>query len=102
MPKRRLPLSDWRKLREKIWKRNFGACTHCCTEVSLKEAHIDHIISGKAGTNSKKNLRTLCRRCHVTRGDFRHRGMIYRAIIDGIIPADWRPLLWWDDGDLLS
>jgi len=40
------------------------------------------------------SLRTLCRRCHVLRKDMRHRGMIASALRDGIIPPDWRGLVW--------
>jgi hypothetical protein len=64
--------------------------------VPLNEAHIDHIRSGKTGTNEFKNLRTLCRRCHVLRADARHRGMIAQALKDGVIPANWRELIWED------
>jgi hypothetical protein len=39
----------------------------------LDVAHIDHIISGKHGTNDDGNLRVLCRRCHILRADRRHR-----------------------------
>jgi hypothetical protein len=44
--------------------------------VGIDECHIDHIQSGKRGSNEMPNLRTLCRRCHVLRADHRHQGMI--------------------------
>ncbi len=40
------------------------------------------------------NLRTLCRRCHVLRKDFGHRGMIGKALKDGIIGPGWRNETW--------
>jgi hypothetical protein len=64
--------------------------------VSLKACHIDHIQSGMLGNNHIDNLRTLCRYHHVLRADFRHRGMITKALEDGIIPPNWRELIWDD------
>jgi 5-methylcytosine-specific restriction endonuclease McrA len=61
-----------------------------------RRAHIDHIISGKGGSNADSNLRVLCRRCHVLRADRRHRGMIAPALRAGIIPPNWRELVWED------
>jgi 5-methylcytosine-specific restriction endonuclease McrA len=69
-------------------------CIRCKVQLTLEAAHIDHIQSGKRGTNEFKNLRTLCRRCHVLRADMRHRGMIASALRDGIIPSNWRELVW--------
>lgn len=60
----------------------------------LNVAHIDHIRSGRTGTNHDTNLRTLCRRCHTLRADPRHRGMIASALRRGIIPPNWRELVW--------
>ncbi|WHZ06085.1 HNH endonuclease [Neobacillus sp. YX16] len=51
-------------------------------------------MSGKLGTNKIKNLRTLCRHCHVLRADRRHRGMIGKALKDGFITSDWREQIW--------
>jgi 5-methylcytosine-specific restriction enzyme A len=65
--------------------------------VSLDECHIDHIQSGKLGTNADSNLRVLCRMHHVLRADFRHRGMTANALRDGIIPPDWRRLVWHEE-----
>ena len=94
MPKKRPPKEVWYKIREIVWNRDKKSCTHCHTPLSLDKCHIDHIISGKCGTNKLNNLRTLCRRCHVLRSDNRHRGMIAKALKDGIIPADWRKHTW--------
>lgn len=96
MPKSRPPREVWMHLREIVWKRDGKRCVRCLIPVSLEECHIDHIQSGKLASNKLKNLRTLCRRCHVLRGDMRHRGMIAGALRDGIIPSNWRELVWWD------
>ena len=94
MPKSRLPKELWHAKRCEIWLRDGEKCVHCTMTVGLSECHIDHIVSGKRGSNARKNLRTLCRRCHVLRADMRHRGMIAAALRDGIIPPDWRELVW--------
>ncbi len=96
MPKKRPPREVWDEHRETTWKKNGGRCRRCGIEVPLKEAHCDHIRSGKSADNSIANRRTLCRRCHVLRADFRHRGMIAAALRDGLIPPNWRELVWGD------
>jgi 5-methylcytosine-specific restriction protein A len=95
MPKKRPPKEVWfRLIRPAIWERDGQKCVRCNTLVTLQECHIDHIQSGKLGTNALRNLRVLCRRCHVLRADLRHRGMIAKALKDGIIPPNWRELVW--------
>jgi len=94
MPKKRPPREVWIRLREIVWNRDKRQCQRCAKPLNLREAHIDHLQSGKRGTNQVRGLRCLCRRCHVLRADFRHRGMIASAIRDGITPFDWRPLVW--------
>ncbi len=94
MPKKRQTREIWEIARARIWARDDGRCVHCLLEVALDVCHIDHIRSGKLGTNEDSNLRVLCRRCHVLRADMRHRGMIASALRDGIIPPDWRSLVW--------
>ena len=96
MPRHRPPREIWQVLRGKVYSRDGGRCVRCHAEVKLSECHIDHIRSGKNGTNQLTNLRTLCRRCHVLRADMRHRGMMASAIRDGVIPPDWRHLVWED------
>ena len=102
MPKSRQPTEVWRETRRKIWERD----GHCCQSplqppicqgkpfVALENCHIDHIKSGKLAGNEKAGLRTLCRPCHVLRLDMRHRGMVANALRDGIIPPNWRELVW--------
>lgn len=96
MPKSRPPQEVWQSLRLLIWERDARKCSHCQIEIALDKFHCDHIRSGKLGTNQLSNLRVLCRRCHVLRSDKRHRGMVAIAIEDGIIPPDWRKLVWDD------
>lgn len=94
MPKTRQPNEIWQATRLKVWERDGGLCQHCGNPVALSSCHIDHVKSGKLGTNNLSNLRVLCRRCHVLRADMRHRGMIASALRDGVIPSNWRELVW--------
>lgn len=96
MPKSRQPKEQWQVTRERIWRRDGGLCQYPPGKhpVTLRECHIDHIRSGKFGRNHDSNLRTLCRVHHVLRADFRHRGMIANALRDGLIPPNWRELVW--------
>lgn len=96
MPKKRLPKELWDIIRLAIWERDQHKCVHCHCLVDIFECNIDHITSGKNGTNSFDNLRTLCKRCHALRNDMRHRGMISMALKKGIIPPNWRELVWDD------
>ena len=96
MPKSRQPRAVWEATRRRVWERDGGRCQYPYGKhpVPLEDAHIDHIQSGKRGSNELANLRTLCRYHHVLRADSRHRGMIGKALEDGIIPPNWRELLW--------
>jgi 5-methylcytosine-specific restriction endonuclease McrA len=94
VPRHRPDQELWQELRRLAWERDNRKCTHCGKPVTLETCHTDHIKSGKLATNELKNLRTLCRRCHVLRADNRHRGMIAKALRDGIIPPNWRELVW--------
>ena len=94
MPRRRQPRELWQNTRTKVWLRDRRRCTHCEALVAFDKCHIDHRQSGKCGSNDIRNLRTLCRRCHVLRADSRHRGMISAALRDGIIPPNWRDYVW--------
>jgi 5-methylcytosine-specific restriction protein A len=97
--RRRLARELWQKRRREVWERDGGYCRgpYCvaAAPIPLEQAHIDHMLPlAKGGSNNLANLRVLCRRCHVLRADNHHRGMIAAALRDGIIPADWRPLVW--------
>ena len=100
MPKKRQPQEIWNQTRWEVWERDKGKCQgpYCANNsdwsLALDTCHIDHIVSGKHGSNHRNNLRVLCRRCHVLRSDKRHRGMIAQALKNGIIPPNWRELVW--------
>ncbi len=101
MPRKRQPRDIWHKTtRPAVWQRDKGRCQGpYCQDLSewslaLEVGHIDHIKSGKLGSNHISNLRLLCPRCHSLRLDTRHSSIRSKALSDGIIPADFRPLLW--------
>jgi 5-methylcytosine-specific restriction protein A len=94
MPKSRQPKEIWQVTRLRVLERDGYCCVRCQVPLGIDTAQVDHIQSGKRGDNRMSNLRTLCRRCHVLRADHRHRGMTAKAIADGIIPPDWRSLVW--------
>jgi 5-methylcytosine-specific restriction endonuclease McrA len=94
MPKSRLPREVRSAVRELIWNRDRRRCTHCEKRLTLKQANMDHIQSGKLATNKFSNLRTLCKTCHILRADLRHRGMVAKALRAGDIPPNWRELVW--------
>ena len=94
MPKKRQPREQWQQTRLRILKRDEYKCVHCHIDVAIETANVDHVRSGKLASNEDKNLRTLCRKCHVLRADNRHRGMISKALCDGVIPPNWRELVW--------
>lgn len=101
MQRSRMPRELWRALRRQIWARDRGRCQgpHCAAQpawsLALRRAHIDHICPvSKGGTNAAANLRTLCRRCHVLRAGHEHQGMVAAALRAGLIPPDWRALVW--------
>lgn len=97
MPRRRQPREIWDSTRQRVYERDSGQCTRCRGIVTMATCHIDHIIPlSRGGTNELQNLRVLCRRCHVLRADGKHRGMIASALRDGVIPPDWRSLVWDD------
>lgn len=99
--KRRPPRELWAEIRRQVWARDVGRCQgpYCCEAgmLPLEHAHIDHRVPlSEGGSNSVENLRTLCRRCHVLRAGRAHAGMIATALRDGLIPPDWRALVWED------
>ena len=96
MPKKRQPREIWQVTRLKVLERDNYKCVRCKCILTVKTAHIDHIISGKRGSNHISNLRALCSRCHTLRADMRHRGMVAKALRDKIIPHNWRELVWED------
>lgn len=94
----RQPLEVWRVTRRRIWERDRGRCRHCAEAVRLRACHIDHILPlWRGGTNEDANLRVLCRRCHILRLDPGHRGLVAEGLRRGIIPPNWRDLVWDDE-----
>lgn len=104
MPRKRPPKELWLEMRVAVWLRDGQRCVSplqppLCTgkpHISLRHANTDHIRSGKLGTNELSNLRTLCPTCHALRSDKRHRGLISKALQQGIIPVNWREFVWDD------
>lgn len=94
MPKKRQPREIWRVTRLRIWDRDGQKCVHCGKNVALDKCHIDHIKSGKLGTNEDDNLRTLCPVCHALRIDHRHEGLFAKMLRKGLLPENWRELVW--------
>jgi len=94
MPRTRPPREVWQTIRLIIWRRDGKQCVRCRQKLNLHDAHIDHIRPGKLASNQFTNLRTLCRRCHVLRADHRHQGMTANALRHGVIPPNWRELVW--------
>ncbi|PLR81851.1 HNH endonuclease [Bacillus canaveralius] len=95
MPRQRPPKEVWHEnIRPMVFYRDGQRCTRCGEPITLKTCHIDHKISGKLGSNSIKNLRTLCRVCHTLRADLRHGGMKGNALNQGIIGPGWREQAW--------
>ncbi|MBD2093454.1 HNH endonuclease [Microcoleus sp. FACHB-1515] len=98
--KERPSRSTWRITRRRIWERDQGKCQGpYCTDtlpysLPLLVAHIDHVRElSRGGSNRDRNLRVLCRRCHVLRASQPHHGMIAKALRDEIIPPEWRSLV---------
>lgn len=94
MPKKRQPREIWGITRQEVLERDKHSCVRCHATLTSDVAHIDHIQSGKLGSNHISNLRALCHRCHALRADVRHNGMRAKAIKEGIIPPDWRECAW--------
>ena len=94
MPRKRQPREIWRMTRLKVWDRDGRKCVRCGKLLALDECHIDHIVSGKLGTNELSNLRTLCLICHALRADRRHDGLRAKLLHKGLLPANWRELVW--------
>jgi 5-methylcytosine-specific restriction protein A len=93
--RRRPRREEWHEIRSQVWQRDGGMCQHCHCAVALDKFHCDHIQPVvERGKHHLDNLRVLCRCCHVLRASNTHRGMMAKALKDGIIPADWRGLVW--------
>jgi 5-methylcytosine-specific restriction endonuclease McrA len=94
---RRQPREIWKLTRQRIYDRDRGQCQHCNTPVNLNDCHIDHKTPlSKGGMNIDENLRTLCVICHTLRADRSHQGLVFKALRKGLIPPNWRELVWED------
>jgi 5-methylcytosine-specific restriction protein A len=94
MPRKRQPKEIWQVTRLKVLERDDYKCVRCGKVLLVSTAHVDHIKSGKLGTNELTNLRTLCRICHATRADHRHQGLTAKLVRSGELPPNWRELVW--------
>lgn len=99
----RQPREIWRETRRKVWEHDAHKCQSplqpplCKGKpvIELLKCHIDHILPNKqGGKNVIHNLRVLCPTCHALRANNQHRGMIASALKKGLIPPDWRGLVW--------
>lgn len=102
----RQPREQWDITRQRIHERDKGVCQSpidsppkrnglCQWNVTLDKCHIDHVnplMSG--GSNHASNLRTLCPVCHSLRVDPKHRGMQTGMVKKGLLPIDWKRLVW--------
>lgn len=56
---------NWRELSEEVKKRDNYCCVIC---QSTKKLEVHHILAlSRGGTNAKRNLITLCEKCHKKR-----------------------------------
>jgi 5-methylcytosine-specific restriction endonuclease McrA len=68
---RRMPVAQWREIRQYVYTRDGGKCRYCDAPVELYECHIHHVLElSEGGTNHPSNLKTLCRKCHKQRHPF--------------------------------
>ncbi len=91
---KRQPKEIWSETRKRVLARDGYRCVHCGRPLTIHTAQIDHIQSGRHGSNADSNLRSLCKVCHATRLDNRHRGLIGKLLASGEVGANWRELLW--------
>lgn len=102
MPRKRQPREIWKITRLRIWQRDNGRCQSpleppICEgkpEIAFDKCNIDHIQSGKNGTNHDSNLRVLCPMCHALRQDRRHDGLRGKLLAADRLPRNWKDLLW--------
>jgi hypothetical protein len=48
MPHKRQPREIWAATRRRILERDQWQCVHCHVALTIRQAHIDHILSGNA------------------------------------------------------
>lgn len=68
---RRMPVNEWRVLRQYVYARDAGRCRYCDVQVELFKCHIHHVQPlEEGGTNHPTNLKVLCVPCHKKRHPF--------------------------------
>lgn len=87
--------------KERLLERDGWKCVRCGMVLGKSTVRIDHIKTGYGwdGSSGDSNRRCLCRRCFALRAESRRNSEIGRCLRDGLIPPDWRPLVW-DDNEL--
>lgn len=105
---KRQPLEIWKHTRAAVYKQSGGLCESpenaspkkagvCMREVDYDKAHIDHIRPlSSGGNNHISNLRTLCPVCHALREDRKHKAMQDRMNKNGLLPDNYKSLIWDD------
>ena len=64
----RMPVKQWREVRQFVYERDKGRCQYCGDLVALDKCHIHHTLElSEHGTNHPTNLKVLCVRCHKNR-----------------------------------
>ncbi len=58
----RLPVEEYRALRQKVWDRDGWKCRRCGLRESLHAHHV--IFRSEGGRDETWNLLTLCQSCH--------------------------------------
>lgn len=77
-----------------IWERDGRRCVRCdCELPDYRDSRTDEVATG-----AEKHERTLCLPCYVLRGDARRwrTANIGAMIAAGILPSNWRDLVWYD------
>lgn len=69
--KRQRKSGRWDRLRKQVYERDEYTCVNCGAEGGPNgstELHADHVLpSSRDGSDTSRNLRTLCRECHEAR-----------------------------------
>ena len=83
-----------------VWERDGKQCVRCNHELpDFRDSRTDAIRTLTAGEADHENLRTLCVACYVLRGTARRwrTANIGMMISTGVLPANWRELIWFED-----
>jgi len=94
MRNRQPPSAVWTDRGRTAWERDGRQCVRCEAFLSFKDSRTDRV--DPSGSYGLGNLRTLCRRCYTLRVANVGKGLAAGALRDGIIPPDWRGLVWDD------